>query len=217
MIKLAIKNQKKAKSKKGALDKNQAYLNELARLSFHTEELEHFSETSKWREKPLKRFKKYPKIRLQIKDELDNVARVHVKERWAVYKRDGRPITGGLVMQMTLTFLKKYIAKDKIILSHPHPERMTKKEDQNRLAKIAEENPSRRERQYQEDLRIDIKKLERESLTPEGRIVLNGKRAGYTNAEIKSKLKALGNKSLQHLLYKNIKAIKKLLILKGYP
>jgi len=57
MIKLTIKYQKKAKSKKGALDKNLAYKNELARLSFRTEELDHFYKTRKWIEKGLNYFK----------------------------------------------------------------------------------------------------------------------------------------------------------------
>ena len=217
MINLAIKTQKKAKSEKGALDKSLAYKNELARLSFRTEELDHFYETRMWIEKGVNHFKYNHTIRPQTLEELRNVAVAHVKERWRTYKRAGDSITGGLVLQMTMTCLKKYIAKDNTILSHPHPERMTKKEDQNPFAKIAERNPSRKDRQHQEDLRIDIKNLERDCLTLEGRIVLDCKQSEDTNAEIKFILEALGHRSVQHLLYKEIEAIIKLLIGKGYP
>lgn len=197
--------------------KKLAYEIEYARLSFRTEELEHFYETKKWIQKGLDHFRNSHTGRPQIMEELRGEAVAHVKERWREYKRAGKPITGGLVLRMTLTCLKKHIAKNETILSHPHPERMKKREEYERLAKIAEEKLSWREKQIQENLRIDIKDIKRDSLTLEGRIVMDGKREGETNAEIKYKLEALGHRSVQHLLYEKIEAIRELLKKKGYP
>ncbi|TET71856.1 MAG: hypothetical protein E3J56_06220 [Candidatus Aminicenantes bacterium] len=195
------------------------YEAEYARLSFRTEELEHFYETKEWIRKGLGHFRNSHTGRPQIMEELRNVAVAHVKERWREYKRAGKPVTGGLVLRMTLTCLKKHIAKNETILSHPHPERMKKREEYERLAKIAisEEKLSCREKQMQENLRIDIKDIKRDSLTLEGRIVMDGKREGETNAEIKYKLEALGHRGVQHLLYEKIDAIRELLKKKGYP
>jgi hypothetical protein len=194
-------------------DKILAYKICLARLSFQTRELKHFDETEDWIEQG---FEHFINIGTFTKKELRNIATAHVIERWEVYKRAGNPVTGGLVRRMTITYLKKYIAKDKSILSNPHPERSKKRKYYERLAVISEEKLSWKERQFQEDLKLDLKRIERESLSPEGKIVLNCKREGMTNSEIVIVLKALGYRSLQHLLYKEFEHIEKLLRNKGY-
>jgi len=194
------------------------YEAEYARLSFRTEELEHFYDTKEWIQKGLNHFRNSHTGRPQIMEELRNVAVAHVKERWREYKPAGKPVTGGLVLRMTLTCLKKHIARNETILSHPHPERMKKREEYERLAKIAvaEEKLSWREKQKQENLRIDIKDIKRDSLTLEGRIVIDGKREGKTNEEIRLTLTAIGHRSVQHLLYEKMDVFRELLKKKGY-
>jgi len=216
IYKAANANQKGAKRKEAVRDKNLTYKNELLRLSFRTEELEEFWETRKWIEKGLNHFRNHHTIRPQTKEELRNVAVSHVKERWGVLKRAGKPVTGGLVLRMTVTFLKKYIAKDRTILSYPHPERAENKEDAERLAKIAEDKLSWKQKQAQNDLKMDIENM-KDSLTFEGRIVLDSKINGHTNDEIRLRLDAVGSKSVQHLLYEKMEAIKELFKGMGYP
>lgn len=203
----------KAKSKRKKLDKKLIYENELARLSFRTEELHQFYETREWIEKGRDRFRNKHEVRPQIKEELLNVAVVHVMKRWRVYEK---PITGGLVLMMTVTCLKKYIAKDNGFLSCIHPKFLTNK-DENRPEKTEGVKPSWRERQFREDLRIDLKDIERERLTPEGRVVFNGILSGETHDDIKLTLAALGYKGGQHLLYKEKEAIREVIREMGYP
>ena len=167
-------------------------------------------------ENPTLPFLKRYSVRPQIEDELENVATVYVKEQWERDRQAGKQVTGGLVFRVTLTCLEKHIIKDRELLSSSHPERIKTNEERERLAKVVEEPLSYQERQYQENLRIDVKNI-KDNLNIEGLIIIKGKLEERTNIEIRVKLEGLGYKNGSKFLYGQLAEIREFLKDKGYP
>lgn len=188
---------------------------ERQRKAFHTKELTRFSQTTPWMKRGINHFKAAHTVREEIREELGAVASIHIKEQWRELKRRGDPITGGLVLRMTLRCLRRYAATDRTVLSYPHPERVKEEEEAQRLAELREEELTWKERAFQQTLRIDVRAV-KNGLTVEGQNVLEGKRNGETSKEIRERLEVLGCRNSKRFIYNQLEIIRERLRERGY-
>lgn len=213
-----MKNSARGKQK----SRRDTFKRELARIekerqreAFRTVELSRFSQTEKWMKRGITHFKAAHTVRDEIREELENIATAHIRGEWKELKRRGDPVTGGLVLRLTLRSLRRYAANDRTILSYPHPERLIDEEEQLRLAELTEEKLTWKERESQQVLRIDIKMIEN-GLPFEGQNVLDGKRNGETVTEIGERLETLGYRNAKRIIYNQLEIIRELLKERGY-
>lgn len=190
---------------------------EYARLAYPTAVVESIYECRIWIAMGVWWYlRNHPELRKQAKEEVYNEAILFTMKRWQEWKRAGKPVTGGLVRLSVIKHLKVWGAGNGRSLSHPHPERFSKRKEWERLAKLAEPKLNWKERQMQENLRIVIKDI-KEDLPPDQREVLTLKLENSAHRTIEIRLEEIGFRDVRRRVNKALDAIRGYLEKKGYP